>query len=163
MVRSFQEAVFEVYTKTLKFLNDLKDSKNIVEIIDSEVKSSGVAVVMEHCIFDLATEGAIKGFHPNRVIYEILLFLLDVEKQMRAENIVNFDLKPKNILKRGWKVTDFDTSAYVEDGQTLYVSRRGTLGYTDPDVFKGITLKATSMTDLYSVGAILHTGDGGNI
>ena len=74
---------------------------------------------------------------------------------MRTENIAHFDLEPGNILRCGnvWKVTDFDAAEIVV-AEKKVSGLRGTLGYTDPEVYHGGI--ATLITDLYSVGNILY-------
>ena len=64
-----------------------------------------------------------------------------------------------------WKVvesaTDFDTAEFIKDGNKKeVVTLKGTRAYTDPVVFEKHpykeTFSATSLIDLYSVGAILY-------
>ena len=162
--RKKKDRIFKEAEKEIRFLNQLKDSSNVVTILNSEVKSSSVAIVMELCtssLADLIIEEDVfgKDLDPDRVVSEFVPFLSSAVHQLRSKDIVHFDLKPGNILRCGnvWKVADFDTAELVPDGGILQVSQRGTRGFTEPEMLRKGGGVATSKTDLYSVGAILYT------
>ena len=156
--------LFQKAEKEIKMLNDLKDSVNVVTIFKSEAKGSSVAIVMEYCTSDLydwvLTWYPSHKFrvHPYTVLHDFVPFLSNAIQQMRAQQIVHFDIKTTNILRCGdvWKVADFDLAEYVIDGGR-HVDSRGSRCFTDPDVKKRGGGIATPRTDLYSVGATLYT------
>ena len=156
--------IFEKAEEEIGFLNMLKDSPNVVNILNSEVKDSSVAIVLELCTTSLEKWMMQAFSRPEPVVTNhpslstFVPFLSSTIKQLRSKEIVHFDLYPGNILLCGnvWKVTDFDKAEIVPRRGRLPVSPRGAYGFTDPSILESGGI-ATSKTDLYSVGAILYT------
>ena len=98
--------------KKIGFLKKLRGSKNVVEIRNSEVKSTSMAIVLELCAMDLEKwmdKNVLKniGLSRERVISEFVPFFSSAIQQMHVNGIVHKDLKPKKHFAM-WKCLKSD-------------------------------------------------------
>jgi serine/threonine protein kinase len=77
-------------------------------------------------------------------------------QELHSHDIVHRDLKPRNVLSTHgeWKLTDFGISKNLSRLVTQKTFQQfGTLGYTAPEQFEGVT--AHPSADIYSFGKVL--------
>jgi len=75
-----------------------------------------------------------------------------------VSDITHRDLKPSNVLLHSgvWKIADFGIAKFMEDSTSLQTVRDSlTPAYAAPEQWTGE--RASSATDVYAVGCIIHT------
>lgn len=135
---------------------DLAGAENVVPIIDSGEIEGAWAIVMplaERTLRDqLDAEGALSLTETQTVAIDVLAALASLDGA-----VVHRDLKPENVLRLEgtWCLADFGISRYAEattsrDTQKFAMSPP----YAAPERWRAE--RATSATDIYSFGVMLH-------
>lgn len=117
------------------FVAEFADGGDLESYVRTQGRGAGLAPAEAKAI-GLAVAAALQEFH--------------------AHDIVHRDLKPRNVLSTpgGWKLTDFGISKNLSRLMTQKTFQQyGTLGYTAPEQFEGVT--AHPSADIYSFGKVL--------
>ncbi|MGE0498057.1 MAG: serine/threonine-protein kinase [Ramlibacter sp.] len=151
------------FRREVKYQSQLK-SDNIVRIFDHNLDAPNPWFVMELALGTLQTDllaDRSLGGNPSKALFDILGGLDDLHKR----GIVHRDLKPVNVLKLQnvdgsfrYAISDFGLiSAIASETTTLTQTGHGggTPIYAAPELITKFKY-ATSVADIYSVGAILH-------
>lgn len=139
------------------------EHENVVEIVSSDLQSDPPSFCMHVADCSLADELAADrtlGGDPRRALFDILSGV----EAIHSAGYKHRDLKPANVLKfnktgqPSYAVSDFGLSAAEQgNASTLTASNMGggTPLYRAPEC--AINFKrATALSDIYSIGAILH-------
>lgn len=152
--------------KIIDFLNKFSDysETHILPILDYgwvTIKSEYEGdpdYIMAVDIFPFCKSGVIKKADYKTLKEEIIPQVLRAIHLMHESNIVHRDIKPGNIYryKDQIVISDFGTACLINDECdfriTETVQRRGTLGYTAPEVFHGYAIVSS---DYFSFGCTL--------
>lgn len=146
----------ESYFNEITILSQLKDSKHVVRLFNSEYKREckELVIVMEKGEVDLATvlDDQLKSRNQPAVVDGIFIkstwrgMLLAVE-EIHRHGIVHADLKPVNfILVQGQlKLIDFGIAGSIDPGGTSIVKdyQIGTINYMAPEALRNRALDAS--------------------
>ncbi len=137
---------------------------NVVEIIDHDLSEDPPFFIMEVAEITLRDELAADrtlGGAPSKALFDILAGL----EAIHASGIIHRDLKPANVLKFSdstqepfYAISDFGLMTAAEsDSSSLTASGigGGTPYYAAPECASNFK-RATTKSDIYSFGAILH-------
>lgn len=150
----------------IQILRKLSDSSRVIQLIDHEINSESIKIVMELGEIDLAhvLQNRLKShgfdeqfvrFHVNEMVQAI--------QQVHSKGIVHSDLKPANFIfvKGTLKLIDFGISNSI-NGATVNVYREcqmGTPNYMAPETLIEVANSNFQATDSNSVWRIGKPSD----
>eukprot|EP00930_Biecheleria_cincta_P102029 TRINITY_DN9369_c1_g2_i2.p1 TRINITY_DN9369_c1_g2~~TRINITY_DN9369_c1_g2_i2.p1 ORF type:complete len:801 (-),score=150.00 TRINITY_DN9369_c1_g2_i2:108-2510(-) len=153
---------FDALGNEVTLLRQLRDSPNVIQVIDAEVLRERLIlhIVMELGDTDL---GGLLQAEPDWTLGDIQARwreMLEAVQVVHHERIVHSDLKPGNFLLVGdrLKLIDFGIAKRIASN-TTNISREnsvGTISYMAPEAVKQGALKIGRPSDIWSLGIILY-------
>ncbi|KAK6090259.1 hypothetical protein P3W45_000807 [Vairimorpha bombi] len=152
----------DLLLEEIDLLKRLKDVEGIIKMIDYEVLTDNIYILLEYgesvlSTFMKNTRYSDINLHRNRIKYiwqEILLIVLNIHEK----RIIHGDLKPANFVfvKNKLKIIDFGISKTLNNNTTRLDLDMvcGTLNYCAPELF--FENKKRRSSDVWSLGIILH-------
>ncbi|XP_078469235.1 serine/threonine-protein kinase TBK1-like [Lampetra planeri] len=150
------------------------DHPNIVRLlaVEEESVTRHRVVVMEVCsggsLHSILNEPENAYGLSEDDFLQVLSDVVAGMNHLREKGIVHRDLKPGNIMrafradgKATYKLTDFDTARWLEDGEQ-FVSLCGTEEYLHPDMYARAVLRTSqprayhATVDLWSIGVTIY-------
>ncbi|CAE7224090.1 mph1 [Symbiodinium natans] len=153
---------FEALANEVTLLQQLKDSHNIIQVLDAEVLPERllIHIVMEEGQMDL---GRLLQAEADMTLGEVQVLwrqMLEAVQVVHRERVVHSDLKPGNFLlvKQSLKLIDFGIAKRIASN-TTNISREssvGTISYMAPEAVKQGAVKMGRPSDVWSLGIILY-------
>mmetsp|Transcript_61506 Transcript_61506/g.144023 ORF Transcript_61506/g.144023 Transcript_61506/m.144023 type:complete len:782 (-) Transcript_61506:229-2574(-) len=153
---------FEALANEVTLLQQLKDSQNIIQVLDAEVLPERllIHIVMEEGQMDL---GRLLQAEADITLGEVQVLwkqMLEAVQVVHSERVVHSDLKPGNFLlvKQSLKLIDFGIAKRIASN-TTNISREssvGTISYMAPEAVKQGAVKMGRPSDIWSLGIILY-------
>lgn len=163
LVDADEDQLRKRFEREVKYQTSI-DHPNIVQIHDSRLDADPPYFVMELADCTLRDEliaDRTLGGQPQKALFDILNGL----EAMHEAGFIHRDLKPANILKMidedgasTYEISDFGLmSASESESSTLTASniQGGTVNYAAPELASDFK-RGTTLSDIYSFGAILH-------
>ncbi|KAM0687636.1 Serine/threonine kinase mps1 [Conglomerata obtusa] len=156
------ETVLQGYLDEIKFLEKLKGSEEIIELIDYEQKDGFLYILMEYGETDLAKlirkeKKDLESINYIKNLWERMLLAV---KRIHNARIVHRDLKPANFLlvKGKLKLIDFGISKAIRNDTTNinFESHVGTINYMAPEAVDSEKSKMGRSSDIWSLGCIFY-------
>eukprot|EP00917_Polyrhabdina_sp_WS-2016_P013944 GHVP01030423.1.p1 GENE.GHVP01030423.1~~GHVP01030423.1.p1 ORF type:complete len:576 (-),score=114.00 GHVP01030423.1:4157-5884(-) len=147
----------------IQFMKAL-DHPNIIRIYEVYEDRSNIYIIMEPCsggeLRDIIVESQKAKVHlSERIVAQLMRYLIGALKYIHERNIAHKDLKPENIMfhtagrKESLKVIDFGVAEMFDQSENISRNAAGTALYMAPEVFdRKFGLKC----DLWSTGVILY-------
>ena len=161
------ESITEGYLNEIELLKKLRGNQHIIQLIDAQVNSDSILMVLEFGEIDLAS--ILKKKNQKLSMNSIKMYweqMLHAVHTIHEENIIHSDLKPANFLlvEGSLRLIDFgiaktipnDTTNIRRDHQT------GTINFMSPESIMFVdnmdskTLKIGRASDVWSLGCILY-------
>jgi len=153
---------FEALTNEVTLLQQLKDSKNIIQVLDAEVLPERllIHIVMEEGQMDLGRLLQVEADMTLGDVQALWKQMLQAVQVVHSERVVHSDLKPGNFLlvKQSLKLIDFGIAKRIASN-TTNISREssvGTISYMAPEAVKQGAVKMGRPSDIWSLGIILY-------
>lgn len=153
------EKMLGSYMNEISLLYKFKGASEIVEIIDHEIRTDYLYILLEYGETDLARMIKNGGLSMNfvRDVWEQMLLIV---RRVHGERIIHCDLKPANFLfVRGRvKLIDFGISKVIRNDTTSILSEEqcGTVNYMSPEAVTQNKSKVARSSDIWSLGCILY-------
>ncbi|KAM0673732.1 Serine/threonine kinase mps1 [Gurleya vavrai] len=156
------ETVLQGYLDEIRFLEKLKGSEEIIQLVDFEKKDETLFLLMEYGETDLANlikndKKSFKSINYLKNLWERMLLAI---KRIHDARIVHRDLKPANFLlvKGKLKLIDFGISKAIRNDTTNinFESHLGTLNYMAPEATDLEKSKMGRSSDIWSLGCIFY-------
>lgn len=158
----YYQSVASEIVKEFELMYQLRGTTNIVSYEDHEVRKHDSGIGWDIMIrMELLTPLDIytKEHVMNR--QDIIRLGIDICKALercRALDIIHRDIKPGNIFiseQGDFKLGDFGIARTIEaHDEVLELSRKGTISYMAPEIFKG--MKYSFDVDIYSLGVVMY-------
>ncbi|CAJ1378745.1 unnamed protein product [Effrenium voratum] len=153
---------FEALANEVTLLRQLKDSPNIIQVLDAEVVPERllIHIVMEEGEMDLGRLLLSEADMSLGDVQALWRQMLEAVQVVHQERVVHSDLKPGNFLlvDQRLKLIDFGIAKRIASN-TTNISREssvGTISYMAPEAVKQGAVKIGRPSDVWSLGIILY-------
>lgn len=141
----------------IELLEKLSGCEYVIKMIDFEIKSNVVNIMLEYGEIDLyrlIKSENLNTFYIKYLWHSILKILVFIH----SKKIVHRDIKPANfvLVKGKLKIIDFGISKSIKGDTTsiLNIEKAGTLNYISPEQCAG--RKVSRAADVWAAGCILY-------
>ncbi len=159
-VKSYFSYFVKDILQEVRFMADFKGNTNIVSIEDYQAFEHQDKIGWDIIIRMELLQSFIDYIPDNDISRHTVLKLgIDICKALelcQTNNLIHRDIKPDNIFispHGDFKIGDFGIARQVERTSSG-LSRRGTLNYMAPEIYKGEAYNA--LVDIYSLGLVLY-------
>lgn len=153
------EKMLDSYMNEINLLYKFKGAPEIVSIIDHEMGTDYLCILLEYGETDLAKIIRSGNLSIN-FIKDVWEQILSIVKRVHEERIIHCDLKPANFLfvKGRIKLIDFGISKVIRNDTTSILSEEqcGTVNYMSPEAVTQNKSKLARSSDIWSLGCILY-------
>lgn len=159
-VKSYYEGVVNDIVREISIMSQLKAHPHIVGCDDHQVitkpdKIGWDILIKMELLSTLSSYQSLKGFTTGKLV-TMAIELTKALDFCHSQGVIHRDIKPANIFVNElgvFKLGDFGVAHTVENAMSVK-SKKGTLLYMAPEVYKGTNYDAT--VDLYSLGLVLY-------